>query len=641
MRKLIIFSLLILLDLCVYAQKEVFRLDGLPKEGILLNKGWKFHAGDNPDFAKPDFDDSKWESIDPTQDVMDLPQVKKAKIGYFRLSFSIDSSLVNKALALGIDQSLASEIYLNNALIHKIGVVSQEKEKEQIRLPNGQLFSIVFKNAGIQTICVRFSFVNPPILLKHKPKKYNAFKAQLVVLDTTIESFAKNKNNYALLDYLKVGLFLFLFLIHFFFFISYPKQKSNLYISLYALCNVIIYHLENLVSNLPLSAKATYIETSWIIILSTFIAILTFLIIYDFLKLPKKNMFWIGIVIFLLAYPICCYNPNFGIFYFNLVLAGFLAIESIRLSIKTIGSGKTAAWYIFAGYILYIVFLVVWYLIAFHVLPYSEFGISLFANLCLTSVPICFSLMLASEYTRTTKSLAQKLNEVENLSKEKQHILKIQNETLEKQNTELQAALLQGQTIERKRVAADLHDNLGSTLSALWLSVDMIDKSKMSEEESAIHQNLRQNLEKAYNDVRLLSHNLLPEELEKQGLSAALHYFIRKINQNSSIKFNLLIDDTLGKLDKKVEFELYSICLELVNNIIKHSKATEAMLRLHSATNDKIQLIIEDNGIGIFEKNSDGKGMKNVRARVESLNGTWNLQNIENKGVRSEVLIPV
>ncbi|MER0439332.1 histidine kinase [Emticicia sp. W12TSBA100-4] len=215
------------------------------------------------------------------------------------------------------------------------------------------------------------------------------------------------------------------------------------------------------------------------------------------------------------------------------------------------------------------------------------------------------------------------------------------NRTLRKKNAEISEALLKGQAIERKRVAADLHDSLGSTMSSLIWTLDSINTQKLPQQELEIYATLKKMLTNAYNEVRLLSHNLLPEELEKQGLSAALKYFIRKINQNSSIRFNLHIDETLDKLDKKVEFELYSICLELVNNIIKHSKATEAKLRLHSATNGKIQLIIEDNGIGIFENNSDGKGMKNVRARVESLNGTWNLVSTENMGTNSQITIPI
>lgn len=213
------------------------------------------------------------------------------------------------------------------------------------------------------------------------------------------------------------------------------------------------------------------------------------------------------------------------------------------------------------------------------------------------------------------------------------------NFRLRQKNKEISQALLKGQTIERKRVAADLHDNLGSTLSAIWLSLDMIDKSKMNEEEREVHQNLRENLEKAYNDVRLLSHNLLPEEFEKQGLVPTLQSFVRKISKNSKIRFDLQIAEGFGRVNNKIEFELYSICLELVNNIIKHSKATEAKISL-SRTEKQISLIVSDNGIGTFNNESDGKGMKNVKARVESLNGVWKLQNIENNGVVNEVLIP-
>jgi len=80
----------------------------------------------------------------------------------------------------------------------------------------------------------------------------------------------------------------------------------------------------------------------------------------------------------------------------------------------------------------------------------------------------------------------------------------------------------------------------------------------------------------------------------------------------------------------KIEFELYSICLELVNNIIKHSKTTEAIISLSkntppSGAGGLIELIVSDNGIDTFDNESDGKGMKNIKARVESLKGTWNL----------------
>ncbi len=214
------------------------------------------------------------------------------------------------------------------------------------------------------------------------------------------------------------------------------------------------------------------------------------------------------------------------------------------------------------------------------------------------------------------------------------------NQSLINKNAEISAALLQGQTLERKRVAADLHDNLGSTMSSLIWTMDAIDANKLAPEEKDVYQNLKKMLSNAYDEVRLLSHNLLPEEFEKQGLTAALQYFVRKVNQNSSIKFNLLIDDTFEKLDKKVEFELYSICLELINNIIKHSKATEAKIEL-SRTENQVKLLISDNGIGTFKNESDGKGMKNVKARVDSLNGTWEILTPQNQGFINKITVNV
>ena len=144
--------------------------------------------------------------------------------------------------------------------------------------------------------------------------------------------------------------------------------------------------------------------------------------------------------------------------------------------------------------------------------------------------------------------------------------------------------MLKGQTTERQRVAAKVHDNLGSTLASIQWSLQAIDKSKMDNTELEVHQNLKiKCFEKAYNDVRFLAHNLLPEEFEKQGLVSSLKYFVRKLNQNSVIKFELDIHENLGRFDKKIEFELYSICLELVTNILKHStKATEAKIRVIS-----------------------------------------------------------
>jgi signal transduction histidine kinase len=215
-----------------------------------------------------------------------------------------------------------------------------------------------------------------------------------------------------------------------------------------------------------------------------------------------------------------------------------------------------------------------------------------------------------------------------------------QNTLLKTKNQEITEAMLKGQSIERKRVAADLHDNLGSTLSALWMSLESIDKSKMDEKEIEVHELLKENLENAYNDVRLLSHNMLPEEFEKQGLEYVIRNFIKKMNKISKVKFELDIKNELGRLNHKIEFELYSVCLELVNNILKHAYATEVKIELYRSA-EKIFMLISDNGRGIKDFSNEGKGTQNIKARLETVGGIWKRENLEGRGLKNEIVVEI
>ncbi len=196
------------------------------------------------------------------------------------------------------------------------------------------------------------------------------------------------------------------------------------------------------------------------------------------------------------------------------------------------------------------------------------------------------------------------------------------NQMLKRQNIALQAALLEGQTTERKRVAADLHDALGSTLSSLRWSIGTIDKNKLEPKEQEVYQHVQSTIEQAYDQVRLLSHNLLPEELEKQGLWKALEILIKKLNRNTPVTFSLQLTDNPARLNSKTEFELYSICLELINNILKHAQATEATIRVE-LTKETLLLTVSDNGKGMDNVPQEGKGLRNIATRLASLQGHW------------------
>lgn len=214
------------------------------------------------------------------------------------------------------------------------------------------------------------------------------------------------------------------------------------------------------------------------------------------------------------------------------------------------------------------------------------------------------------------------------------------NRQLSQKSRAITSALLQGQTLERQRVAADLHDNLGSTPSALRWNLEATDKTRLSAVEQTIYATISQQIGQAYTDVRLLSHNLLPDELAKQGLAVALQKLIDKMNRSTPVRFQLSGAHSLPRLDRQTEFELYSICLELLNNTIKHAQANQGHIEVSQA-NGNLHLTVADNGTGLDNQRSDGRGLQNVAARVDSIGGHWTVDSTPGGGVQHRITVPV
>jgi signal transduction histidine kinase len=214
----------------------------------------------------------------------------------------------------------------------------------------------------------------------------------------------------------------------------------------------------------------------------------------------------------------------------------------------------------------------------------------------------------------------------------------VQRRTLELQQAydEIKEAMLKGQTIERKRVAAELHDNLGSLFSAIQISLEVVDASHLTKKEQFIFKNVQNQLEDAYREVRLLSHNLQPAELEKEGLEKALIRLAEKINLTCKIKISLDLED-LKPLSKEIEFNLYSICLELTNNILKHSEGSQAKISFHQIANNQLLMTVKDNGRGIDLHDKKGFGLQNIEHRLEQIGGEINMK--FDNGTVYEILI--
>ncbi len=233
------------------------------------------------------------------------------------------------------------------------------------------------------------------------------------------------------------------------------------------------------------------------------------------------------------------------------------------------------------------------------------------------------------------------------------------NEQLRAKNREIEDALLRGQTQERKRVAADLHDNLGGLISAIKMSLTALNPSQLTDREQQIYDNLLNMTKEAYAEVRYLSHNMQPDELEKQGLGQALERLVQKLNNAQPVLFSINTDK-LVPLGKMVEFHLYSICLELCNNILKHAGATEAYIefrclkhhaRQQAETCHELAMIVRDNGRGMETALTNetigqlpgaaGVGLRNIQARTEAMSGQLEVYSEVGEGTTFFFTLPV
>ncbi len=247
---------------------------------------------------------------------------------------------------------------------------------------------------------------------------------------------------------------------------------------------------------------------------------------------------------------------------------------------------------------------------------------------------------------RQNRLVARQKKQIESLNtglegkvRERTAELEAVNAQLRAKNREIEEALLRGQTIERKRVAADLHDNLGGLLSAIKMSLAFLKPQHLSDQEQQIYRNLLDMTKEAYAEIRYLSHNLQPDELEKQGLSEALIRLTDKLNITQSIDFTLTLG-YLPRLDKTIEFNLYSICVELCNNILKHSNATRAELRFQRF-GDELNMIVTDNGRGLNASNSAGMGLQNIKSRTEAMRGRVEIHADAESGTTFFFILPL
>ncbi|MFP3975941.1 MAG: sensor histidine kinase [Dehalococcoidia bacterium] len=226
-----------------------------------------------------------------------------------------------------------------------------------------------------------------------------------------------------------------------------------------------------------------------------------------------------------------------------------------------------------------------------------------------------------------------------------------QRDILSEREAERQAnvsKVFEAQEKERGRIAQELHDGTMQTLLGIANCAETLvaeryegnDGNEVKRRATWIRDTLTQTVE----DLRRITLDLRPSMLDRLGLISALRWLVDCTNQSSSVHTGLFVNGTERKLPTHAEDTIFRVVQEALNNIQRHSKATEATVNLEFAT-EFIKLTISDNGSGFAKDikdlaSEDKIGLIGAQHRVKSINGTFEIRSTPGKGTTLLIAIP-
>lgn len=194
---------------------------------------------------------------------------------------------------------------------------------------------------------------------------------------------------------------------------------------------------------------------------------------------------------------------------------------------------------------------------------------------------------------------------------------------------------------ERKRIAGDLHDDIGPMLSAIKLHVNHVEPA--TEHEKKIIEKSSIIIDEVIQRFRDIAYDLFPNTLIRKGLITAAQEFVDKMNAAHPLFIEFIHDDII-QLSAANELNLYRIIQEIIHNAIKHSHANNLVVLLKH-NEKRLELIASDNGRGFrYEPNeqpASGLGLMNIQNRVTLLNGKFSIKSGHEQGTSYFITIPL
>jgi two-component system sensor histidine kinase UhpB len=214
---------------------------------------------------------------------------------------------------------------------------------------------------------------------------------------------------------------------------------------------------------------------------------------------------------------------------------------------------------------------------------------------------------------------------------------------------ELPRLIREAQEAERRRVARELHDSVNQILSSVKFRLLTVEEKLSDLDEATRRDALKAMalLEKAMQEVRRISRNLRPSELDDLGLAPAIRSLCTEFQERTAVAVNLAITRLPKNLSGDLELNVYRIIQEALSNIEKHARATQVQLHLTSGRSG-VRIIIQDNGRGFDPSLARNKGAKkrcmglvDIQERAAFAGGTFHLQTAPAQGTEIVVRIPL
>ena len=222
-------------------------------------------------------------------------------------------------------------------------------------------------------------------------------------------------------------------------------------------------------------------------------------------------------------------------------------------------------------------------------------------------------------------------------------------QTAERQKVELLHRLVTTQEDERRRVARDLHDQLGQRLTALRLKIASLVEACAAQPDLRVRvERLQQIAQTLDSEVSFLAWELRPSTLDEHGLSESINNFVREWSRHYRTRAEFHAAGTANlRLLPDTETHLYRIAQEAMNNIVKHARAKNVSVLLEK-TGDEVTLIVEDDGVGFagangksVEKSGKRLGLTGMRERAALIGGTLEIESVPKKGTTIFARVPI